>query len=97
MDRLFMKSKDRAEFTVEGLYKDLERRVVSSPAGQCPVDMAAAFLRMCHAQSCGKCIPCRVGLGQLQIMLDRILAIDGNEALSAWDDVKSTAEPISVS
>lgn len=42
MDRLFMKSKDSAELTVEGLYKDLERRVVSSPAGQCPVDMAAA-------------------------------------------------------
>lgn len=97
MDRLLMKSKDRAEFTVEGLYKDLERRVVSSPAGQCPVDMAAAFLKMCHAQSCGKCTPCRVGLGQLQIMLDKILAMDGEEDLNILVVLKRTAEAIRVS
>ena len=60
MDRLYMRAKDRAQYAVEGLYNDLERRIKTSPAGQCPVDMAAAFLRMCHAQSCGKCVPCRV-------------------------------------
>lgn len=49
MERLYMKSRDSAQIAVEGLYKDLERRIVSSPAGQCPVDMASAFLKMCHA------------------------------------------------
>lgn len=97
MSRLYMKTRDEAQKTMEGLFKDLERRIVSSPVGQCPVDMAAAFLRMCHAQSCGKCIPCRVGLGQLQLMLDRILNIDGNEDLSILDNLERTAEAIRVS
>lgn len=94
MERLYMKSKDRAQLAVEGLYKDLERRIVSSPAGQCPVDMAAAFLRMCHAQSCGKCVPCRVGLGQLQIMLEDILAMDTNTDIKILDKLERTAKAI---
>lgn len=96
MERLYMKSKDRAQLAVEGLYKDLERRIVSSPAGQCPVDMAAAFLRMCHAQSCGKCVPCRVGLGQLQIMLEDILAMDTNTDIKILDKLERTAKAIRV-
>ena len=94
MDRLYMKSKDRAQYAVEGLYKDLERRIVSSPAGQCPVDMAAAFLRMCHAQSCGKCVPCRVGLGQLQNMLEDILSMDKNVDLSILNRLEKAAKAI---
>jgi len=92
-----MKSKDQAQVTVEGLYKDLERRIVSSPAGQCPVDMVSAFLRMCHAQSCGKCVPCRVGLGQLQMMLDEILAMDSSPDLKILDKMERTAQAIKVS
>ncbi len=94
MERLYMKSKDQAQVAVEGLYKDLERRITASPAGQCPVDMAAAFLRMCHAQSCGKCVPCRVGLGQLQIMLEEILSMDANLDLKILDRLERTAKAI---
>lgn len=97
MDRLYMKSKDRAQYAVEGLYKDLERRIVSSPAGQCPVDMASAFLRMCHAQSCGKCVPCRIGLGQLQNMLEDILSMDKNVDLKILTRLEKTARAIQVS
>ena len=53
MSRLTMITSDRAQTTMEGLYKDLERRIAASPTGLCPVDMAAAFLKMCHAQTCG--------------------------------------------
>lgn len=97
MERLYMRSKDRAQVAVEGLYRDLERRLAASPAGQCPVDMAAAFLRMCHAQSCGKCVPCRVGLGQLQIMLEDILSMDKNIDMKMLDRLERTAKAISVS
>ena len=76
MNRLFIKSQDVAQKTVEGLYKDLERRIIASPPGQCPVDLTASFLRLCHSQSCGKCTPCRVGLGQLQLIIDGILNMD---------------------
>lgn len=60
---LFTPSKD--QLMVESLYKNLEQRIVASPPGICPVDITRAFIEMCHAQTCGKCVPCRVGLHQL--------------------------------
>ena len=77
MNRLYIKSHDTAQKTMEGLYKDLERRIIASPPGQCPVDLTASFLRLCHSQSCGKCVPCRVGLGQLQHIIDDIVDTAG--------------------
>lgn len=59
MSRLSIVTRNRAQTTVEELYKDLERRIIASPPGLCPVDMALAFLKVCHAQTCGKCVPCR--------------------------------------
>ena len=47
----------------------------------CPVDFAAARLRMSLAQSCGKCVPCRVGLARLQELLEGVLAGEGDLAL----------------
>lgn len=97
MERLFIKSQDFAQKTVEGLYKDFERRIAASPPGQCPADLTASFLRMCHSQSCGKCTPCRVGLGQLQLILDKILDMDREASMDDLNLLQSTAEAISVS
>lgn len=97
MERLFIKSQDFAQKTVEGLYKDFERRIAASPLGQCPADLTASFLRMCHSQSCGKCTPCRVGLGQLQLILDKILDMDREASMDDLNLLQSTAEAISVS
>lgn len=91
-----MKSEDRIQKTVEMLNRDLERRVLASPPGQCPVDLTAAFLRVCHSQSCGKCAPCRVGLGQLQIMLDDILNVDTESTMEDLYLLEKTAEAICV-
>ena len=68
-----------AQSVVDSLYADIERRIASSPSGLCPVDMALAFLRVCHAQSCGKCVPCRVGLGQLTRLIESVLDGEANE------------------
>ena len=57
MSRLEIDLPKRAEVVMEGLYKDLERRIESSPPGLCPVDMARAFLELCHAQTCGNVYP----------------------------------------
>ncbi len=35
--------------------------------------MARAFLELCHAQTCGKCVPCRIGLGQLNQLIRDVL------------------------
>ena len=81
-----------AQTTVELLYKDLERRIVASPPGLCPVDMASSFLTLCHAQSCGKCVPCRVGLGVLGELLADVL--DGRATLETIDLIQQTAQVI---
>ncbi len=73
MSRLEIPAPDRAQLVIEGLYKDLERRIESSPPGLCPVDLTRAFLELCHAQTCGKCVPCRVGLWQLKGMLTEVM------------------------
>ena len=62
MSRLLLQTPDQVEKTVERLYEDLERHIIASPPGLCPVDMQIAMLKLCHAQTCGKCTPCRVGL-----------------------------------
>ena len=95
MNRLFIKSEDAIQKTVEGLNKDLERRIIASPPGQCPVDLTASFLRLCHSQSCGKCAPCRVGLGQLQIIIDGILNMDSESSMEDLTLLEKTAEAIS--
>ena len=74
---------------MEELYKDLERRIESSPPGLCPVDMARAFLELCYAQTCGKCTPCRIGLGQLNQLIKDVL--DGNASMETLDLMEQTA------
>ncbi|MGI6000654.1 glutamate synthase [Lachnoclostridium sp. An131] len=92
MSRLSIITENKAQTTVEELYKDLERRISASPPGLCPVDLASSFLKMCHAQSCGKCVPCRVGLGQLEKLMEDVL--DGNATLETIDLIESTASSI---
>lgn len=94
MSRLEFRAKDRAQMVVEGLYGDIERRIIASPPGQCPVDMAASFLKLCHAQTCGKCVPCRVGIGQLLIIYDKILTLNEESSMKDLELMESTAKAI---
>ena len=63
LSRLSIEIPDRAQTVLNDLYRDMGRRISASQPGLCPVDMSLNFLRLCHAQTCGKCVPCRVGLG----------------------------------
>ena len=38
----------------------------------CMVDVARYFMDFCREESCGKCVPCRVGTTQLYMLLDKI-------------------------
>ncbi len=89
MSRLEIASPNRTRIVMEGLYKDLERRIESSPPGLCPVDMSRAFLDLCHAQTCGKCVPCRIGLGQLSHFIEDVL--NGNATMETLDIMEQTA------
>lgn len=92
MSRLKIETPNVAQLTVERLYKDLERHIVASPPGLCPVDLQLSFLKLCHAQTCGKCIPCRVGLLQLQNMIEDIL--NGKGTMQTLSLLHNTAKDI---
>ena len=92
MSRLTILTKDKAHVTMESLYQDLERRIVASPPGLCPVDLTRSFIKMCLTQSCGKCVPCRVGLRQLARLFDNVLDGEANE--ETVENIKLTAEGI---
>ncbi len=92
MSRLSIITPDYAQTVVENLYKDIERRITASPPGICPIDISNAFLKMCHAQTCGKCVPCRVGLTQLSKLMDDVL--DGNATMEHIDIIEKTARVI---
>ena len=92
MSRLDIKTPSRAQTVVEGLYRDMERRIAASPPGLCPVDMALSFLQLCHAQTCGKCVPCRIGLGQLTLLINQVL--DGEATMETIAIIEKTARSI---
>mgnify|MGYP000313083971 CR=1 FL=1 len=69
MSRLRITPWENSQRTVDDLYADMERRISAAPCGNCPVELTSAFLKLCLAQSCGKCVPCRIGLDRLAMQL----------------------------
>ena len=92
MSRLYVKTPSQSEAVVEQLYRNMERRIAASPPGLCPVDMALNFLNLCQAQTCGKCVPCRIGLAQLSGMIREVL--DGEPDIAILRRIENTAQVI---
>lgn len=94
MSRLSVVSTDKVNSTTEKLMKEFTQRIVANPPGVCPVDMQLAFLKVCHAQTCGKCVPCRVGLGKLEELLEDVL--DNKATMRTLDLIEKTAETLKI-
>ena len=92
MSRLDIKTPSQAQAIVDQLYRNMERRIAASPPGLCPVDMALNFLNLCQAQTCGKCVPCRIGLTQLSNMIREVL--EGEPDISILRRIEETAQVI---
>ena len=92
MSRLRITPWENSQRTVDDLYADMERRISAAPCGNCPVELTSAFLKLCLAQSCGKCVPCRIGLDRLAALLDQLL--DGQGSQADLDTILRTAQSI---
>ena len=44
----------------------------------CMVDVAKFFMDFCREESCGKCLPCRVGTEEMYRLLDRVTTGEGH-------------------
>ena len=92
MSRMNVHTPSEAQAVVEQIYRNMEQRIAASPPGLCPVDMALNFLNLCQAQTCGKCVPCRIGLAQLSNMIREVL--EGEPDLRILDRIEQTAQVI---
>ena len=95
MSKITLDIPEKSQKILDAMYQTMEGRLAASPGGVCPIDITLSFVRMCHTQSCGKCVPCRIGLGPLGDLLEKIL---DNEASSEDLEVlHKTAESIFLS
>lgn len=93
MSRLSVVTTGKMRTTGIELREQLARRIAANPPGVCPVEQQLAFLKTCHAQTCGKCVPCREGLGQLAEMLEEVL--DNKATMAELDQIENLARNIS--
>lgn len=92
MNRLTVVSNDRVNSVTQELMTEFSQRIIANPPGVCPIDMQLAFLRACHAQTCGKCVPCREGLGMLAELLEKVL--DQKATMATLEMIEHTATNI---
>ena len=107
MSRLKIATANVAGQTVESLYKDLERMILRAlpedaikgsggldvmDENTCMVEVARFFMSFTQRESCGKCVPCRVGLGQLANLISDVL--DGKADMNTLDTIEKLAKDI---
>lgn len=68
------------------------KRVKATPPGVCPIAVQLAFLQCSLSQTCGKCVPCRDGLAQLEDMMRSIL--EGRADMDTFHDMIALGEMI---
>ena len=68
------------------------KRVKANPPGVCPIAVQLAFLQSARSQTCGKCVPCRDGLEQLEKMMREIL--DGRATMDTFHSMVALGEMI---
>jgi len=95
MSKITLDIPEKSQKILDTMYQTMEGRLEASPGGVCPIDTTLSFVRMCHTQSCGKCVPCRIGLGPLGDLLEKIL--DNEAAPEDLELLRKTAESIFLS
>lgn len=71
---------------------EIARRLKTNLEGNCPLEVTSAFLKLCAAQSCGKCVPCRIGVTKMANLIDSML--DGEAKIQDLSLLHQTAENI---
>ena len=92
MKRLEIESPSQERKAFDEIGNFAYKRITASPMGMCPVDYTLNVVNLAHAQSCGKCTPCRIGLGQLSKMIETVL--DGAGSVDTLDLIETTAKAI---
>ena len=95
VEQTYTLTDDMVSSTTQTIVKSSVSVSLPAPPGICPVDLQLAFLKVCHAQTCGECVPCRVGLGQLENLLEDVM--NNRADLETLDLIERTARNIELS
>lgn len=92
MSRLTIMSASQVQTTVEGLYTDMERRIIASPPGICPVDLARRIFKAVSGPDLREMRTLRVGLTQIANM---IYEVQSHKAtMDTLERIRNTARTI---
>lgn len=92
MSRLYIETPSKAQTVIEGLYRDVEHRIAAQPPGLCRWTWPCLSSGCAMRRPAGKCVPCRIGLGQLATLLERVL--DDEADLDTLALIEKTARVI---
>lgn len=95
MSRLSVMTGAKMRTAGETIRGQFVQRIAATPPGVCAVEQTLSILKVCHAQSCGKCVPCRDGLGMLEDIMEDILNNRGT--MASLELLKQTAQNIRLS
>ncbi len=83
---------DNTDRKIGGLLASFNRKIRAYPPGMCPLTVQLSLLHASKSLTCGKCVPCREGLVQLEELLKQIL--DGGGSTQTLQQMKELAEMI---
>ena len=92
MNKYFLADSNSADVKIKYFLSKFADKVKIYPPGSCPVTVQLALLQAAKSQTCGKCVPCRDGLRQIERMLVQILT--GKATVEIIDEMKQLAEMI---
>lgn len=92
MSKIYLADQKSSDKKIETFLEKFQNKVKVYPPGTCPLTVQISLLQASKNQTCGKCVPCRDGLPQLEIMLRRIL--DGEAKMEILDEMRDLAELI---
>ena len=79
MSKRYLASDNSADMKIKSFLSRFADTVSIYPPGSCPIAVQLSLLQAARSQTCGKCVPCRDGLRQLESMLTDILTGKGTE------------------
>ncbi len=95
VEKLLLGSAVRAEKEIRAICGEMGRKLASDTDAVCPVEFTASLLRLLQSRSCGKCVPCRIGLGELADLLDQVL--DGAGQAETLEQIERVSRTVSMS
>ncbi|MBR4720114.1 MAG: FAD-dependent oxidoreductase [Lachnospiraceae bacterium] len=77
---------------IDVVLRKFRSRMTSYPPGMCPLALYRSLLQISMNQSCGKCVPCRDGLAEVDYYLKSIL--NGDATMEILDEMEKKCRMI---